>query len=99
MRRFYYSCRTGILRTGQDDLPIDTPPVERKMPFEFEIPATPADYDFCSQFTGSISPKDVSDYCLRITDIFDSWDGKRALVEFLPDVRPTDFNFAAISAL
>lgn len=69
------------------------------MPIELEIPATGADYDFCSQFTGSITPADISNYFLRIADTFDSWDNKRALVEFLPDVRLKGFNFAAISSL
>ena len=69
------------------------------MPIEIEKPIVNEAYDFCARFTGTITPADISSYFLSITDTFDSWDDKRALVEFLPDVRLTGFNFAAISAL
>ena len=69
------------------------------MPVTFEIQPAGSDYDFHSKFSGSITPEDIARYFLSITDVFPSWDGKRALVEFLPEARLNGFNFAAISAL
>ena len=69
------------------------------MSIEIQLPDQDTGYDFHALFSGVITPENVRAFYGDISHHFDTWDGKRVLIEFASGAQLNGFNFSEIAAL